>query len=176
MARPYVTILGAVGLVLSLLLLSPAQAAPATPLQQPNWSELTSQQRRVLAPLAKHWDGLESFRRKKWLGIARRYSVMTPEQQQRVSAQMKDWAALSPQDRIGAREKFKKQEKETPEQRAARRGKWAQYQALPEPEKKKFREKAAKRKLPKHADSGVAARPLKNPGAMSLPTQSGAAK
>ena len=173
MARSHAAVLGAVSLILSLLL-SPAQAAPATPLQQPNWSELTPAQQQILTPLTKDWDGLESFRRKKWLGIAQRYPGMKPEQQQRVSTQMKAWAALTPQERNSARAKFKQQKKELPEQRAAHRQKWEQYQALPEPEKKKFREAAAKKRVRARSEARAAAR-SGNPSKPIIPALSGSA-
>lgn len=133
------------------------------PLGQPNWSELNPQQRQILAPLAKDWDGLESFRRKKWLGIAQRYPAMTPEQQQRVQIQMKPWASLSPEERNAARERFKRQHKATQEQRDAKRQKWEEYKALPESEKQKLREKAAKNQIKRSAGRPYAPRPLTRP-------------
>jgi Protein of unknown function (DUF3106) len=158
MARQYIAVIGAVSLILCLQL-SSVQAAPTTTLQQPNWAELSPQQKQILAPLANDWDGLESYRRKNWLGIAQRYPTMPPEQQQRVSAKMKAWAAMTPHERNLAREKFKKLNKVPPEQRAARREKWEQYRALPEPEKKKLREVAAKKRLHKRAEVHAATKP-----------------
>lgn len=146
-----------------------ANAAPAPsatpleqPLSQPNWGELDAGQKNILAPLAADWDGMESFRRKKWLGIAKRYPTMTPEQQQRVREQMRPWASLSPEERNAARERFKKQHKAPPEQRAEKRQKWEEYKALPESEKRKFREKAAK-KQPKKSSVQAVPRPLTQP-------------
>ena len=139
-------IIGAV--IWSIGLSSPAIAAAAVsleqPLTQPNWAELNPQQKQILAPLAKDWDAMESFRRKKWLGIANRYPTMTPEQQQRVQVQIKPWASLTPEERNAARQKFKKQHTAPHELREAKRQKWEEYNRLPESEKQKFREKAAK--------------------------------
>ena len=103
MARPILAII----LAITLTFATATQAEVATPLDQPLWSELTPQQRQVLAPLAKDWDATEPFRRKKWVGIAQRYPSMTPEQQQRVQGQMKTWANMSPEERNVARQKFK---------------------------------------------------------------------
>jgi hypothetical protein len=173
MARAFFAILGTVSLILALSA-APVVAAPATVLEptvldQPKWSALTPQQRQILAPLAKDWDGLESFRRKKWLGIAQRYPTMQPEQQQRVSTQMKTWAALPPEERNVAREKFKKLKTAPPEQREVRRQKWEQYQALPEAEKKKFREKAAKKESARHSlTNSSVPRPLTRPATPPL--------
>ena len=160
---------------LSSALWSPAIAATATPLEQPlsqpNWSELNPQQKKILAPLAKDWDGLESFRRKKWLGIANRYPAMTPEQQQRVQVQMKPWSNLTPEERNEARERFKKEHMESQEQREAKRKKWEEYKALPESEKRKFREKAAKKAETKRAKGKFASRPLTHPKSLAPVTQ-----
>src|ERR1700745_3911805 len=143
MARTlFFAIIGAV--TLSIGISSPAIAATTVPLEQPlsqpNWAELNPQQKQILAPLAKDWDAMESFRRKKWLGIANRYPAMTPEQQQRVQVQMKPWANLTPEERNAARQKFKKQHTAPHEQREAKRQKWEEYKQLPESEKQKFRE------------------------------------
>ena len=168
MARALVTIFAAIAL--SLVVPASAWSATAAPLAQPNWSELTPQQQQILAPLAKDWDGFGSPRRMKWLGIAKRYPAMEPEQQQRIQTQMKPWASLTPEARNAARANFKKgkkESKETQEQREARRKKWEQYQALPESEKNMFREKAAKKKPPK--------KPLTPPVKLVVPALSNAA-
>ncbi len=162
MARTFKAVF--VAIVLSLALAPIANAATTValvePLNQPLWAELSPAQRQILAPLAKDWDGMESFRRKKWVGVAQRYPSMSPEQQGRVQAQMKLWAGLSPEERNAAREKFKKSHQSPPEQRDARRQKWEEYKALPEDEKRKFREKAAKRKSPRTSGGKYAPRPL----------------
>lgn len=163
MARELLAILTAI----TLLSAAPALAVAVTPapLGQPAWSELTPQQRQILAPLARDWNGLDAPRRKKWLGIARRYPAMTPEQQQRIQTQMKPWANLAPEERSAARAKFKKKNKEAPDLRETRRQKWEQYQSLPESEKKKFREKAARKNPSK--------RPLAHPATPPVPALSG---
>ena len=50
----------------------PATAVIGTP-PQPGWSQLTAQQREILAPLSRDWDSLENIRKRKWLAIADRY-------------------------------------------------------------------------------------------------------
>ena len=152
------------------------------PLSQPNWSELNPQQKQILAPLANDWDGLESFRRKKWLGIAKRYPAMTPEQQQRVQVQMKPWSSLAPEERNAARERFKKQHTAPHEQREAKRQKWEEYKVLPESEKRKFREKAARQAEVRRSKGKFASRPLTQPKALhpataapAIPSLSGTA-
>jgi hypothetical protein len=159
MARPILAILFAITLTFA----AATQAAVTTPLDQPLWSELTPQQRQVLAPLAKDWDATEPFRRKKWVGIAQRYPSMTPEQQQRVQGQMKTWANMSPEERNLARQKFKQLNKASPEQRATVRKEWEQYKELSEADKQQFKQHAAKKKAQKRSSSNLAPRPLTQP-------------
>lgn len=174
MARALVAILAAI--TLSFALPALAGAATAAPLeQQPKWSQLTPQQQQILAPLAKDWDGFSVPRRKKWLGIASHYPAMTPEQQQRVQTQMKPWAGLTPEERREARANFKKKNWETLEQREARRKKWEQYQALPEAEKMKLREKTTRKSLPRQTGNPSVAKPLKHPAPLGVPALSGTA-
>jgi len=117
----------------------------------------------LLAPLAKDWDATESFRRKKWVGIAQRYPSMTPEQQQRVQGQMKTWANMSPEERNVVRQKFKQLNKASPEQRATIRKEWEQYDELSEADKQQFKQHAAKKKAQKRLSSHAAPRPLTQP-------------
>ena len=84
----------------------PTPSAIVTP-PQPQWSELTVEQKTILAPLSDDWDAMEYHRQKKWLGITRRFSSMTPEEQRRIQVQMQEWCKLTPEQRRLARENFK---------------------------------------------------------------------
>lgn len=154
MARSLVAIVVAVAL--GLVLISAAHAAvPA--LKQPTWTELTPEQKQVLAPLSGEWDMLESWRRKKWLGITQRYFGMHPEEQARIQRRMMDWVNLSPDERKAARERYKKMQKAPPEHLEAFKQKWNEYKQLPEEEKQKLTAEAANAKpVPK---SGRTVRP-----------------
>ena len=46
---------------------------------KPLWKELKPQQQKILGPLAESWDAMESERKKKWLGVAKRYPKMISE-------------------------------------------------------------------------------------------------
>ena len=86
----------------------------------------------ILAPLKDDWPNLDPDRRRKWLGIAKRYPTMNVKEQERVQRRMQAWAALTPQQRMQARENYKriaKQRAEKKNQKLAER--WAEYQALP---------------------------------------------
>ncbi len=91
-------------------------AAPASPElspalivtpAQPTWSELTTPQKIVLAPLADNWDAMESHSQKKWLNIVMRFPELSTGEQRRIQSQMQGWGKLSPEERRIARENFK---------------------------------------------------------------------
>ena len=94
------------GLILFLSLFPPADAV-VPELGQPRWAELSLEQKQILSPLSHEWDRMEAYRKKKWLDIAKRYPGMKPEEQARVQSQMKDWASLTPDQRMHAREQYK---------------------------------------------------------------------
>jgi hypothetical protein len=100
-------------------------ASAAAP--KPSWDELKPQQREVLAPLAQEWNNMDSAKKKKWLGIAKRYPGMTAEEQQRTQLQMHDWYSLTPEQRELVREKYKTIKKLPPEKRHEIKQKWLEY-------------------------------------------------
>ncbi len=96
------------------------------------WGELSAEQQQILAPLAPpHWDQLESDRKRKWLGLAKRYPSMTETEQKRMQTRMQSWAALTPEQRREAREKYRRMEKLPPEKRENLGERWSEYQSLP---------------------------------------------
>jgi hypothetical protein len=144
-------------LAVALWLASPlGHAGIALPLSQPSWSELTPEQKRVLAPLSSEWDKMEVFRRKKWLGIAERYASLTPDEQGRMQRRMTDWAKLTPEERKRARDKYKALQKDTPEKKEAVKLKWQEYKELPESERIRLKAEASKKPTPRPAPSKAA--------------------
>lgn len=106
-------------------------AAPQPANGNPNWSQLSAEYKAVLAPLAAEWDKLEPARKRKWLGIAKRYPKMSAKEQERAQRRMTDWIKLSPEQRREARQNYRRIGKLPPEKRSVLREKWAEYQALP---------------------------------------------
>lgn len=133
----------------------PAYSA-STPKKSLTWSELTQDQRTILAPLSNDWDSLDSPRKKKWIGIAKRYPTMTVAEQEKVQRRMQDWAKLSPEQRRTAREGFKSLSRLPPEKKQTLRDKWEEYQQLPEEEREKLRS-AQKAKKPASKSPGASA-------------------
>ena len=103
-----------------------ADAKKAAP--KPAWTELSSAQQQVLAPLQGDWDQLDTTRRKKWIAIANRYPTMKPAEQQRLQKRMQEWAQLTPEERRAARERYQSLKKLPPQQRREVREKWQEYQ------------------------------------------------
>jgi hypothetical protein len=104
----------------------PAKKASAAP----QWAELNAEQQHILSPLKIDWENLTPERRRKWIGIAKRYPDMQPLEQQRVQERMQRWANLSPQQRAQARENYKRMAKASAEKRRMLREQWAAYQSL----------------------------------------------
>jgi len=110
-------------------------AAKAKAAVRPAWAELTAEQQQILAPLKADWESLEPERRRKWIGIAKRYPAMKVAEQERVQRRMQYWAKLTPEQRRQARETYKQIVKVPPEKRGKLREQWAEYQALPPQER-----------------------------------------
>lgn len=140
----------------------------ATP-PQATWNELTVQQKSVLAPLGGDWDAMEHYRRKKWLGIALRFPNMTPDEQQRIQAQMQEWTKLTPEQRQLARQKFQTVNKLPTEKKQELKQKWEEYSNLPEEEKEKHKQQAASKPLAKPGRPAAAGVPPAVPPASATP-------
>lgn len=113
--------------------------SPAVRTARPSWSELTSTQQRVLAPLAGQWNTLTEVHRRKWLRIAARFQELSPAEQQRLHARMTEWAQMTPEQRRLARENFQIH-RTVPVERKTEA--WDRYQQLPEAQKRQLAEAA----------------------------------
>ena len=147
-------------IVFGLLLSIPAWATPtsaviATP-PQPQWNELTVEQKTILSPLGHDWDAMEYYRRKKWLGIAQHFPKMSPEEQQRTQDRMREWARLTPEQRTAAREKFRTLNQLSPGKKQEVKEKWEAYTNLPEEEKQKLKQQAMSSPVAKPGKAPVA--------------------
>lgn len=75
---------------------------------------------------------MDPVKKKKWLGIAKRYPKMKPSEQQRMQLQMHDWYSLTPEQRELVREKYKTIKKLPPDKRHEIKRKWREYEQVPE--------------------------------------------
>lgn len=124
----------------------PTTAVIGTP-PQPAWAQLSTQQKAILAPLAKDWDNLENIRKKKWLAIAERYPAMKQDDQQRMQDRMREWAGLSPTERSKVRDTYKDFKQLPAEQKQVVKQKWQAYSNLPPEERQRLRESGKSSKL-----------------------------
>jgi hypothetical protein len=140
-------LIAAAGLVASAALAAqPERGAPATSPSAakadaggPRWAELAAAHRKVLAPLANDWDGLDARSKERWIDVAGRYPKMAPDEQQRANQRMGEWSHMTVAQRTQARMNFQETRTVSKEEREER---WKSYQALPDEKK---RELAAKR-------------------------------
>ena len=120
------------------LALTSAISAPKEKEKGPVWASLTADQQQALAPLSGEWGKLARDQKTKWLGIAKRYPAMNPEEQKRVQGRMQLWTKLTPAQRSEAREQYRSIGKAAPSRREELHRYWAEYQALPPHEKRMF--------------------------------------
>jgi TRAP-type C4-dicarboxylate transport system substrate-binding protein len=110
-----------------------------------SWSELSDEQRTVLAPLEEDWSSLTPPRQKKWVEVANRYPDMSETEQNILQSRMNQWADLSTKQRQRARDNYLRTLKISPEQKAAA---WESYQQLSDEEKKLLAQKRAQTSKP----------------------------
>lgn len=101
----------------------------------PSWRELTVAQQLSLKPLAADWDALTVAKKRKWLALAANYASLPATEQAKLHSRMKEWTALSQQQRSQARLNFDRAKKISPDQKIAN---WEAYQALSAEQKKKL--------------------------------------
>lgn len=122
---------------------APAKTVVAQTFAGPAWSELTASQREVLKPLASTWPSLSQTHKRKWLEMARSYGALPAEEQSKMQGRMKEWVALSPQQRAQARLNFAKTKELSKELTAEeKKAKWEAYQSLSTEEKRKLADRA----------------------------------
>lgn len=140
------------GVILCFALVAPLVAETPTTIiigtpPQPDWTQLNTQQKNILTPLAGDWDKMENVRRKKWLGIAERYPNMAPNEQGRVQLRMREWANLTPEQRAKARDTYKGFNQLPAEQKKIVKQKWEAYSSLPTEDKQRIRENSKSSRL-----------------------------
>jgi hypothetical protein len=135
---------------------------------KPLWRSLNPSQQVALQPLQGEWDQMDGVRKQKWLQLAKRFNGMNPDEQQRLHERMREWVKLTPAQRELVRETYARARKIAPEEKTAS---WANYQQLPDEQKKKLAASATGRKPSSAVPSqsgGKAVAPL-GQGATSCP-------
>lgn len=121
-----------------------AVKAPARAADKPVWNQLSPAQKTALQPLQSEWDALDGVRKQKWLELANRYAAMKPEEQQRVHERMREWVRLTPAQRSAARQNYTQAKTLAPNEKSAT---WESYKQLPDEQKQKLAEQAARKQL-----------------------------
>lgn len=104
------------------------------------WTQLTPEQKKVLAPLGAEWDTLRPWQREKMLDIARDYPKMDAQKQERVQKRLVSWSRMTPYERENARKRYQQFYSLSPEKKDELRKKWAEHQKLPEAQREKLRQ------------------------------------
>ncbi|WP_408593680.1 DUF3106 domain-containing protein [Limnohabitans sp.] len=102
---------------------------------KPLWQDLTAVQQQALTPLAQLWPTMTEPHKRKWLAICQNFSQLSSEEKSVVQGRMREWAALSPQQRTLARLNFADVKQLPLEEK---RSKWEAYQALSPEAKQKL--------------------------------------
>lgn len=101
----------------------PAPNLPGRPL----WMDLTESQQQALAPLSQLWPTMTEPHKRKWLAVSQNFGQLSTDEQTTVQGRMREWAALSPQQRTAARLNYADAKQLLQEDKKA---KWEAYQAL----------------------------------------------
>ena len=112
-----------------------ATKAPASLPGRPLWMDLTESQQQALAPLAQLWPTMTEPHKRKWLAVSQNFGQLTADEQATVQGRMREWAALSPQQRTTARLNYADAKQLLQEDKKA---KWEAYQALSPEAKQKL--------------------------------------
>ncbi len=112
----------------------PAKPVPSLP-GRPLWMDLTDTQQQALSPLAQLWPTMNEPHKRKWLAVSQNFSQLSADEQNTLQSRMREWAALSPQQRSAARLNFAGAQQLPQEDKKA---KWEAYQALSPEAKQKL--------------------------------------
>jgi hypothetical protein len=110
---------------------------PQTP-----WGGLSSEERRILAPVEREWDRMPGYQQRRLQGAARQYPKMQPIQKERFEERIRDWAAMTPEQRRAARETFRGLRQLPPEKQHELRERWLQrHRPAEESSEPRFRQR-----------------------------------
>lgn len=118
-----------------------ATSANATLSSRPLWKDLSASQQQALAPLMQLWPSMTEPHKRKWLALSQNFAQLSSDEKATLQGRMREWAALSPQQRTTARLNFAGAQQLPQEDK---RAKWEAYQALSPEAKQKLAAQQAK--------------------------------
>lgn len=146
---------------------APSGGKPVVPASSPaprsSWDRLTPEQKTALAPLQTSWSRLTDGHRSKWIALTRNFAAMPASEQATLQGRMRDWVALTPQQRAQARLTFGETRTLTADDRKTS---WEAYQSLSDEEKRRL---AASRLAPRSV--ATAPRPVASAKLAPVPPQ-----
>jgi len=152
---------------------APAKTVVAQASAGRGWHELSPAQREILNPLASAWPSLSQSHKRKWLEMTRSYGSLPADEQTKMQGRMKEWVALSPQQRIQARLNFAKTKELSKELTAEeKKAKWEAYQSLSSEEKQKLADRAPA----KPVGAAPASKPVSRQKLATIPSSADQAK
>lgn len=119
----------------------PATSASAALSSRPLWKDLPTSQQQALAPLMQLWPTMTEPHKRKWLALSQNFAQLSADEKATLQGRMREWAALSPQQRTTARLNFAGAQQMPQEDK---RAKWEAYQALSPEAKQKLAAQQAK--------------------------------
>lgn len=143
----------------------PAPNLPGRPL----WSDLSESQQQALSPLAQLWPTMTEPHKRKWLAVSQNFAQLTADEQSTVQSRMREWAALSPQQRAAARLNYADAKQLLQDDKKA---KWEAYQALSPEAKQKL---AAQQPIQPVLGAAPATKPV-SPAKLATPPAASANK
>jgi len=111
---------------------APAASASQSSLSS-SWQQLSSKEKRALAPLATRWGELSEIQKGKWITISHNFDQLSDAEKSVMHARMTEWVNLSPVQRNQARLNFNTLQNLPKDEKKA---KWDEYQSL-SPEQKR---------------------------------------
>lgn len=107
----------------------------AKPSRSPTLDGFVRVQQQALAPLVQLWPTMTEPHKRKWLALSQNFAQLSADEQSTLQSRMREWAALSPQQRTAARLNFAGAQQLPSEDKKA---KWEAYQALSPEAKQKL--------------------------------------
>jgi hypothetical protein len=134
MARQAAALILAAALAATVPLAAGAVEADKLKTPQTPWSKLSSEERRILQPVAPDWEQMPGYQQQRLISSARKYPSMQPIQKERYEQRIRDWAAMTPDQRRAAREAFQGLRKLPPDKQHELRERWLQQHQRTTPE------------------------------------------